>query len=199
MRRNRGWLLVGSAAGVAAAAAAAYGLLVRPRHLSWGATREEIEKSLPFDGLVAGPNYFATRALTIDASREEVWPFLMDMSALPSGTIVRHVTENETVVFAPPEQEAEATWVVVLESLPEGETRLISRTRARFGRNPAAVLRYLLVDPALFAFERRWLLRIKRSAEDLARAMRTPAEVVAEEKAIDEVAAREDAEAPALT
>jgi hypothetical protein len=199
MRKNRGWLLVGSAAGAAAAAAAAYGLLVRPHHLRWGATREEIEKTLPFDGLIARPNYFATRALTIDATREEVWPFLMDMSALPAGTIVRHVVENETVVFAPPEAEAEATWVVVLESLPDGRSRLISRTRARFGRSPAAVLRYLLVDPVQFVFERRWLLRIKRSAEDLAHAMRTPAETVVEEKAIEEAPATEDMEVTALT
>jgi hypothetical protein len=165
MRRGTKWLLLGGSAGLAAAAGTAYGLIARPWHLRWGATRDEVSRSMPFDKLIGNPNYFATRAITIDAPPERVWPYLIDTRELPKGTLVRHVDENRSIVFAPPEQEAEATWVVVLEPLADGRTRLISRNRARFGRRVTSVLRYLLVDPGQFVIERGWLAGLKRRVE----------------------------------
>ena len=75
--------VVGGAVGITAALAAAYGLIVRPWHLRWGATRDEIERPLPFDSVVPHPNYFTTRAITIDAPPEKVWPWLVQMGELP--------------------------------------------------------------------------------------------------------------------
>jgi hypothetical protein len=157
--------------GVAAAATAAYGLIVRPWHLRWGATRDELSAGMPFDELIRDPNYFATRAVTIAATPDEIWPFLVDLSLLPHGTIIRHMEEKRCIVFAPPEVEAEATWVVMLE--PRGDqTRLISRNRARFRRRLGAITRYLLVDPGQFVVERNWMLEIKARAEETANALR---------------------------
>ena len=119
---------------------------------------------MPFDNLIPDANYFATRAITIDAPPEVVWRFVTDVGALPHGTIIRRAEENRCVVFAPPEVEAEATWVVVLE--PRGRaTRLVSRNRARFPGRLRSVMRYLLIDPGQFIFERQWLLRVKELAE----------------------------------
>lgn len=157
-------MLAGVSAGAAAAAAAAYGMIARPWHLRWGATREELSAPMPFDGLIPDANYFATRAITIEATPEQVWPFVTDVSVLPHGTIIRRAEENRCVVFAPPEVEAEATWVVVLE--PKGSaTRLVSRNRARFPGRLSSVMRYLLVDPGQFVFERNWMLNVKARAE----------------------------------
>ena len=75
--------VVGGAVGITAALAAAYGLIVRPWHLRWGATRDEVAKPLPFDSVVPHPNYFTTRAITIDAPPERVWPWLVQMGELP--------------------------------------------------------------------------------------------------------------------
>lgn len=161
------WLLLGGSTGLAAAAAAAYGLMARPWHLRWGATREELTRALPFDGLIREPNYFATRAITVDAPPEDVWWHVVDPLHLPAGTAIRHKDQPRCVVFAPPEIEAEATWVVVLEPLPDGKTRVLSRNRARFAHRASAVMRYLLVDPGQFLFERDWLLRIRRAGADL--------------------------------
>lgn len=166
MRKSTKWLLFGSSAGAAAALAAIYGVAMRPWHLRWGATREEVHRPMAFDDLIPQANYFATRAVTVAAPPEIVWKYVTDRSALPKNTIVRHVEENRCVLFAPPELEAEATWVVMLEPR-DGGTRVISRNRARFGRRLSAVLRYLLVDPGQFVFERHWLLEIKSRAEAL--------------------------------
>jgi hypothetical protein len=158
-------MLAGGSAGLGAAAMTAYALLVRPWHLSWGATREEMAAPMPFDTVIAHPNYFATRAITIDAPPERVWPLLVDTRVLPKGTIIRTLDEGRSVVFAPPEVEAEATWVVVVQPDGDGGSRVVSRNRARFGPSLGSIARYLLVDPGQFIVERNWLLGLKERAE----------------------------------
>jgi hypothetical protein len=57
----------------------AYTSLVKPWHLRWGATDEEVERALPGDELVATPKLEATHAITIDAPAAEVWPWLVQI------------------------------------------------------------------------------------------------------------------------
>ena len=165
MRTSTKWLLTGGTAGAAAALAAAYGLSGRAWHLRWGATDEELARKMTFDGLIPDANFLSTRAVTIAAPPEKIWPLLLDTSLLPRQTSVRHMEEHRSVVYAPPEIEAEVTWVVELVPSGNGETRLISRNRARFAPRMSAIARYLLVDPAQFVVERKWLLEVKKRAE----------------------------------
>ena len=51
----------------------------RPRMLRWGATDEEVGESLPGDDRTPTPRVQSTRAVTIDAPPEQVWPWLMQM------------------------------------------------------------------------------------------------------------------------
>ena len=53
-----------------------YMLLIRPWHVRWGATDEEVEKNLPGDEFVPNPGSQSTRAITVNAPVEEVWPWL---------------------------------------------------------------------------------------------------------------------------
>jgi hypothetical protein len=53
-----------------------YFLAIRPWHRRWGATEEEVGMALPGDDLVPDPGYENTRAVTIQAPAEEVWPWL---------------------------------------------------------------------------------------------------------------------------
>lgn len=57
----------------------AYKRWLRPWHLQWGATRDEVQRPMPGDGLVSHPTLCATRAVTIDAPPEAVWPWLVQM------------------------------------------------------------------------------------------------------------------------
>jgi hypothetical protein len=66
--------------GVAAAAGAALTFhlrWVRPRIFSWGATPEELGRPLPGDDVCPRPQLNATRAVTIAARPDEVWPWLV--------------------------------------------------------------------------------------------------------------------------
>lgn len=60
---------------------AAYGYLrvLRPRVLRWGATIEDLARTMPGDEVVASPHFNATRAITINATPEDIWPWLMQM------------------------------------------------------------------------------------------------------------------------
>ncbi len=59
--------------------ASSYLLLMRPWHRNWGATGAEAGRPMPGDTTVQAPNFIATRAVTIDAPPEKVWPWLAQM------------------------------------------------------------------------------------------------------------------------
>lgn len=61
------------------AAAVAYVLLIREWHLRWGATDAGVARPMPGDEIVPAPQLQATRAVTILARPEEVWPWLVQM------------------------------------------------------------------------------------------------------------------------
>jgi hypothetical protein len=48
-------------------------------HMRWGATDDEVAGAMPGDQLVSEPSFNATRAITIDAPPEAVWPWLMQI------------------------------------------------------------------------------------------------------------------------
>ena len=74
-------------ASAAAVGGAAYGLIVRPRISRWGATDEEVGRALPGDELTSPYGYrpISTRAITIDAPPEEVWPWLVQLGSGRAG------------------------------------------------------------------------------------------------------------------
>lgn len=84
----------------AAAVAAAVGLVVvyerrvKPWHERWGATDAELALALPGDEFVAEPASQVTRAITIDAPRDEVWPWIVQLGADRGGFYTYDWLEN---------------------------------------------------------------------------------------------------------
>ena len=58
---------------------AAYVRWLRPRQMHWGATAEEVERVLPYDELVPDPTWNSTRAVTVEATPGQIWPWLVQM------------------------------------------------------------------------------------------------------------------------
>lgn len=56
-------------------------MLVRPWHVRWGATDDEVHARLAGDELVVPPAEQSTRAITIDAPPEQVWPWVVQIGA----------------------------------------------------------------------------------------------------------------------
>jgi hypothetical protein len=66
---------LGIVAAIAVVAVAFFGLY-RPWHLKWGATSEELARSMGGDEIVRRPIFNATRVVQIDAPPEDVWPWV---------------------------------------------------------------------------------------------------------------------------
>ncbi len=76
-------LIGGAIAGVGLVAG--YVLAIRPRILTWGATKEEVERSLPGDDLVRNAKMEATHAITINRPADQVWPWLIQIGHQRAG------------------------------------------------------------------------------------------------------------------
>lgn len=59
--------------------------LYRRWHMRWGATSDETVASMPGDDLVPVSHFTATRAVTIDAPPEDVWPWLIQVGFRRAG------------------------------------------------------------------------------------------------------------------
>jgi len=66
-------------------ALSAYLFVVRPWHLRWGATDEELGEALPGDELVPNAELIATHSITIDAPVGDVWPWLVQIGQTRGG------------------------------------------------------------------------------------------------------------------
>jgi hypothetical protein len=71
-----------------------YGLAVRPRMLHWGSTAEERSRLVPGDDLAPDAGYVTTRAVTIRASSEAVWPWLIQMGQDRAGFYTHNWVER---------------------------------------------------------------------------------------------------------
>ncbi|MCZ7590224.1 MAG: hypothetical protein M5U27_15470 [Gaiella sp.] len=82
------------AAAAAAAALEAVRRLVRRPVLTWGATAEEAGRPLPGDDLLPEAEVVSTRAVTVDAPRSAVWPWLVQMGSGRGGAYTYDWIEN---------------------------------------------------------------------------------------------------------
>jgi len=85
------YVVAGTAIG---GAVATYILLARQRQLGWGATAEESGASLLGDDLIANSDLSATRAITIRASADQVWPWIAQMGQGRGGFYSYDFLEN---------------------------------------------------------------------------------------------------------
>jgi hypothetical protein len=79
---------------IAVGAAAAYVLAVRPWQLRWATTGEERAATLAGDDLIANPDLTATRAITVHAAAEQVWPWIAQLGQGRGGFYSYDVLEN---------------------------------------------------------------------------------------------------------
>jgi hypothetical protein len=91
LRRRRSPRL---SAALTTALAGAYATVARPLMLHWGATCDELREPLPGDELVPDPLIQSTRAVTVDAAVEAVWPWLAQIGQDRAGFYSYEWLEN---------------------------------------------------------------------------------------------------------
>lgn len=88
------------AGSIAALAVWTYRKAIRPRILRWGATDEELARPLPGDSDVPHPVLAATRAVTIDAPPEAVWPWIVQIGYHRAGWYANDLFDNDDIPSA---------------------------------------------------------------------------------------------------
>ena len=79
-RRHVGrWRAVGAAVVYVFLAYVGATILTRPWHSRWGSSRAELQARLPGDDLVPEASYTIQHAVTVNASPEAVWPWLVQL------------------------------------------------------------------------------------------------------------------------
>jgi hypothetical protein len=81
----------GAAAGLGAVG---YLLFFRNRCLTWGAREDEVAAKLPGDELLADAGLVTTRAVTVNAPPEAIWPWLAQMGSGRGGAYTYDWIEN---------------------------------------------------------------------------------------------------------
>lgn len=68
--------------------------LYRRWHLHWGASAAEVHASLPGDDFLPDARYRSTRAITIEAPPESVWPWLVQVGCRRAGFYSNDLLDN---------------------------------------------------------------------------------------------------------
>ncbi len=80
--------------------AASTWFLYRPWALTWGSTDEEIARLMPGDEVLERPTFNATRAVTIEATPEEIWPWIVQIGYRRAGFYSYDLLDNDGIPSA---------------------------------------------------------------------------------------------------
>lgn len=161
-----------------------YMKFIRPWHLRWGATDLEVERAMPGDGVVVEPSFDATRAVTIDASPEDIYPWIVQMGlgragwhnydwvdnidpGRRRGFRVRGFVPHEWVLWG--DREGTITWCWGLYPIDERSTRLVARARVKYDWMHPSIFFNMVFDVGDIVMMRRCLIGIRERAEIQAR------------------------------
>jgi hypothetical protein len=71
-----------------------YLVFLRPWQLRWGATDAEVKRTMPGDEIVGKPSFNATRAVTIHASAQNIYPWIVQMGVNRAGWYSYDLLDN---------------------------------------------------------------------------------------------------------
>jgi len=71
-----------------------YLVFFRPWQLRWGATDAEIKRSMPGDEIIGKPSFNATRAVTIHAPAQNIYPWIVQMGVTRAGWYSYDLLDN---------------------------------------------------------------------------------------------------------
>ena len=76
---------------------AATWFIYRPWALTWGSTDEEIARLMPGDEVLDLPTFNATRAVTVEATPEEIWPWIVQVGYRRAGFYSYDMLDNDGI------------------------------------------------------------------------------------------------------
>ena len=147
----------------AVAVTVAYAGFLRPMQMRWGSTDVERTRPMPGDRVIGNASFVATRAVTIEAPSEQVWPLIERMGrrerffvkGFEAGRYMLWLTRS-----AP-----RLSWCWELHPIGARQTRLVTRVRFRHPWLSPEILRALVADVGNGFAVRNAMLDVKAQAE----------------------------------
>jgi hypothetical protein len=72
----------------------------RPWAINWGATDAEIDRAMPGDSIIDDPTFNATRAVTVNAGAQHIWPWLLQLGYRRAGLYSYDALDNDGISSA---------------------------------------------------------------------------------------------------
>ncbi len=72
----------------------------RPWALNWGATDAEIARAMPGDSIITNATFSATRAVTVYATTDHIWPWLVQLGYRRAGLYSYDALDNDGIPSA---------------------------------------------------------------------------------------------------
>ena len=153
------------------AVAVAYLAYLRPLQMQWGSTAVERTRAMPGDKVIGGATFVATRAITIDASREQVWT-LIEQKGRRERFFVKGFEANRYMLWLS-RSAPRLSWCWELEAVGGRRTRLVTRVRFRHRWLSSEIVGVLVADVRNGFTVRDAMLDVKAQAESAAKKART--------------------------
>ena len=77
-----------------------YQFIYRPWNLTWGATDEEVNQYMIGDDILKEPEFNVTRAVTINTSPENIWPWIVQIGYRKAGFYSYDFLDNDFIPSA---------------------------------------------------------------------------------------------------
>lgn len=136
------WRIIAWLMGGLVVVIAAYFLGIWPWISRWGATNNEVEQTLPGDELIPDPAFVTTKAVTVNAPPEAIWPWLMQLGVDRGGMYSYLWVENWLLrLHVENSDEIQSEW----QNLQEGD--FIRFTPQEFALNPGPGLYVMRIEP----------------------------------------------------
>ncbi len=100
MNRSMSFRFLGATAFLMVLGTSLIWFVYRPWVLNWGATDAEIARVMPGDGIITDATFSATRATTVNAAAEFVWPWLVQIGYRRAGLYSYDKLDNDGVPSA---------------------------------------------------------------------------------------------------
>jgi hypothetical protein len=153
------------------AVSVAYLGFLRPMQMHWGSTAIERTRPMPGDLVVGNATFVATRAVTIDATREQVWPWIAQLGRRDN-FFVKGFEVNRYMLWLA-RSEPRLSWCWELHPVGSRQTRLVTRVRFYHPWLSSRIFQVLLRDVRDGFTVRDAMLDVKARAEEAARKGRT--------------------------
>jgi hypothetical protein len=122
---------------------------------------------MPGDKAVGNATFVATRAITVEATRDRVWP-LIERIGRRERVFVKGFEVNRYMLWLT-RSAPRLSWCWELQPVGSGQTRLVTRVRFRHPWLSSEILRVLVADVRNGFTVRDAMLEVKTQAESAAR------------------------------